>query len=120
VYQRARQRGISPLDILATVTAFTARSIADAYRRFLDSDIDEVILCGGGARNRTLVRMLAAELPTAMVLKMDAFGLSADAKEAVSFAILACETLRGKASNVPSATGARRPVVLGKIIPSNK
>jgi anhydro-N-acetylmuramic acid kinase len=78
---------------------------------------DDVILCGGGARNRTLVRMLRDDLPSARVAPMDDFGLSARAKEAVSFAILACATADGLPSNIPSATGARRPVVLGKVVP---
>jgi anhydro-N-acetylmuramic acid kinase len=117
VLARARQRRLRPEDILATLTAFTARSIAGAYRRFLPHAPDDVILCGGGARNRTLVRMLREELPEARVDPMDDFGLSARAKEAVSFAILAYATACGLPSNVPSATGARRPVILGKIVP---
>ena len=117
LYARARRRRISPPDIVATVTAFTAASISDAYRRFLPADPDEVILCGGGARNRTLVKMLRGELPSAKVLASDDFGISVDAKEAVSFAILAARTIRGQAGNVPGATGADRQAVLGKIIP---
>ncbi len=119
LYERARKKGIAGLDIVATVTAFTASSIAEAYRRFLPAGrwVDEVILCGGGARNRTLVRMLQEQLRPAKVKTTDEFGISADAKEAVSFAILAAETVRGVASNVPGATGAERRVVLGKIIP---
>lgn len=118
LWKRARRRRISGGDLLATVTAFTARSIADAYARFLRGVIDEVILCGGGVHNRTLVRMLKEELPESDVQSSAAFGIDPDAKEAISFAILAAETIRGKAGNVPSATGARRPVVLGKIIPA--
>jgi len=117
VFQRARSDGVAPLDILATVTAFTARSIARSYHRFLPGLPDEVILCGGGARNRTLVRWLEDDLRPARVAVMDKFGINAEAKEAVSFAILARETIRGVPNNVPSATGAQRPVVLGKIIP---
>jgi len=113
---RARKRGIAPLDILATVTAFTARSIADAYRRHLPAPVDEIILCGGGARNRTLVRMLEEAVAPAKVLRTDDLGIDADAKEAVSFAILAYATLLGIPSNVPAATGAGKPVILGKIV----
>lgn len=116
-YAKAIERRIAPADIVATVTAFTARSIADAYRRFLPKPVDEVILCGGGAWNESLVKMLRKELPSAKVAAMDEYGISVDAKEAVSFAILAHETIRGRANNVPSATGARRPAVLGKIVP---
>jgi anhydro-N-acetylmuramic acid kinase len=117
LWRRARRRRLHPHDLLATVTAFTARSIAGAYRRFLPSMPDEVIVCGGGARNRTLVRLLAAELRPARVAPMEEFGLSAQAKEAVSFALLAWATVCGVPNNVPSATGARRAAVLGKVIP---
>jgi anhydro-N-acetylmuramic acid kinase len=78
---------------------------------------DELILCGGGAHNHTLVEMLQNELPEVKMLSTDDFGISADAKEAVSFAILAWATINGMTNNVPGATGADRPVILGKIIP---
>lgn len=129
LYAHARKKRIPPQDILATATAFTAASIADAYERFLPRSIDEVILSGGGAHNRTLVKMLQAEIARrggstserpARVFLMDELDIRVDAKEAVSFAILARETIRGAAGNVPSATGARHPVVLGKIIPGGK
>ena len=123
LHRTARKEGLRGRDIVATVTAFTARSIADAYRRFLPQSIDEVILCGGGAHTRTLVKMLGEELAAQSPGSVpafrlsDEFGISVDAKEAVAFAILARETLRGAAGNVPSATGAKHPVILGKIIP---
>jgi anhydro-N-acetylmuramic acid kinase len=122
LYDGARRRALAPKDVAATATMFTAASIADAYARFLPGPVDEVILCGGGARNATLVDMLRRELRRRMprspaVRLMDELGLNADAKEAVSFAILAAATIRGQAGNVPSATGASRPAVLGKIVP---
>ncbi len=120
MYSLAVKQGLRPKDVLATATTFTARSIADAYRRFLPKSPDEVILCGGGAWNTTLVGMLHAALPSAKVAAMDEYGISVDAKEAVSFAILAHETIRGRPNNVPSATGAKRPVVLGKIVPGRR
>ena len=119
LWHRARKRGVAPRDILATVTALTARSIAEAYRRFLPAMPEEVILCGGGAENPTLLRMLRRELLPARVARMDEFGLDPRAKEAVSFAILAYATVEGIPNNVPSATGARRAVVLGKVVPGN-
>ena len=82
---------------MATVTAFTALSIADAYRRFLPGRVDDIVLCGGGARNATLAAMLARALAPAKVLPMDELGIDADAKEAVSFAILAAATYSGPA-----------------------
>jgi len=117
LYKDARRRGIRPYDILATVTAFTAKSIVRAYEPFLPGRVDDIVLCGGGARNATLVRLLADAVAPARVMLTDDLGIDADAKEAVSFAILAYETICGRPSNVPSATGARRPSVLGKIVP---
>ncbi len=117
IYQKAAQKGLSDNDILATVTAFTAKSIARAYHQFLPTMPDEVILCGGGSHNNTLVEMLQSELPNAKMLSTEDFGISVDAKEAVSFAILAWATIKGLTNNVPGATRADRPVVLGKIIP---
>lgn len=103
--------------MLATATAFTAASIADAYRRFLGGRVDEVIVSGGGAHNDTLMAMLAERLAPAEVTTSGRYGLHVEAKEAVAFAILAAETYRGRCANVPTATGARRGVVLGKIVP---
>ncbi|MHC4173476.1 MAG: anhydro-N-acetylmuramic acid kinase [Planctomycetota bacterium] len=117
VYQKAAQKGLSDTDIVATVTAFTANSIARAYHQFLPVIPDEVILCGGGSHNKTLAEMLRRELPNAKMLSTEDFGISVDAKEAVSFAILAWASIKGLTNNVPGATGADRPVVLGKIIP---
>jgi anhydro-N-acetylmuramic acid kinase len=116
LYDRGRRAGLSPRDILATASALTAESIARAYRRFLPRMPGEVILCGGGARNAGLVGRLGRLLAPAEVKVMDEFGIPAKAKEAVSFAILAWATVRGRPANVPSATGARRPVVLGKVV----
>ncbi len=117
LFRRRRKAGVAPLDILSTLNAFTSLSIRDAYQRFLSKRPDEVILCGGGARNRLLVQRLKADLQPSKVVVMDELGINADAKEAVSFALLARETVRGVPNNVPSATGAERAVVLGKIIP---
>jgi len=117
LYAAARAKGVAPLDILATVTAFTAESIALAYRRHLPGSVDEVILCGGGAWNRTLVGTLGRLLAPAAVAPMSHWGIDGDAKEALSFAILAAAAIRGQANNVPSATGAGRAVVCGKIVP---
>jgi len=118
VYRRAGKKGLADADIVATVTALTAKTIAQTYRRFLKAMPDELILCGGGSHNRMLVEMLHAELPDVKMLSTDDFGISVDAKEAVSFAILAWATIKGMTNNVPTATGAKRPVILGKIVPA--
>lgn len=113
----AKKRMLLPEDMIATITAFTSRTIADAYRRFLPEMPDEMILAGGGAHNRTLTRMLQGEMPAVKMRTTDEFGIDVDAREAVAFAVLAWATMRGVANNVPSATGAAEPVVLGKIVP---
>jgi anhydro-N-acetylmuramic acid kinase len=112
-------------DVVATATALTARSIVDAIKRFVPpkagahakNSFREMILSGGGARNGTLLGMLAQGLaPLGMQLRVsDEFGLPSEAKEAVAFAVLAYETWNHRPSNVPSATGATRAAVLGKI-----
>jgi anhydro-N-acetylmuramic acid kinase len=107
-------------DIVATATALTARSIADAIRRFVttrDRSYRELVVSGGGARNPTLIAMLANEVrPLGLSMRMsDEFGVPSEAKEAVAFALLAYQTWNRKPSNVPSATGAKRQVILGKI-----
>ena len=120
----ARRLRLRPEDVVATATAFTAESIANAYRRFVFPKLTaggrgalQIILGGGGAKNPTLRRMLAARIGAGELLTHEDFGIANAAKEALAFAILAHETLLGKPGNVPNATGARRPVVLGKIGP---
>jgi len=106
-------------DIVATATALTVRSIADALQRFVlrKTAYHEFIMSGGGAKNPVLVAMLANELRGIglHIRSSDEFGLPSEAKEAAAFALLAYETWNRRASNVPSATGAKRPAILGKI-----
>ncbi len=116
MYKGMKQRGETRADAAATFTALTAHSIARAYRDFLPALPDEVIVGGGGAYNLTLLRMLREQLPEVSLLTHEDFGIPSAAKEAVAFALLANETLLGRPGNVPSATGARRAVPLGKIV----
>jgi anhydro-N-acetylmuramic acid kinase len=106
-------------DIIATATALTARSIRDAIERFVlpRGSFAELIVSGGGAKNPTLMAGLANELRVLglQLRSSDEFGIPSEAKEAVAFAVLAFETWNRRPSNVPSATGARRPAILGKI-----
>jgi anhydro-N-acetylmuramic acid kinase len=107
-------------DIVATATALTARSIAAAISKFVlpgNRTYHELVVSGGGARNATLLAMLANQVkPLGLNLRLsDEFGLPAAAKEAAAFALLAYQTWHKRPSNAPSATGARRPAILGKI-----
>ncbi len=104
-------------DIVATLTRLTARSIADAYQRFIlkTTFVEEVILSGGGAKNGYLVELLGQELAPLEIRLTDELGIPAEAKEAMSFAVLANETLSGRPGSLPRATGASRAAVLGKI-----
>jgi anhydro-N-acetylmuramic acid kinase len=109
-------------DALATATVLTAETITRSYERFVLERMKtrsiDYIVSGGGARNRTLMRMLEARLqPMGCVLaSSEKFGLPAEAKEAAAFALLAWETWHRRPGNVPSATGAKKPVVLGQVM----
>jgi anhydro-N-acetylmuramic acid kinase len=114
LYRRGRDDGM-----VATLTRFVVESIAQAYARWLPplTPETEIILSGGGARNPTLVAWLTERVKPATVRRSDELGLPIDAKEAMLFAVLGAETLRGAPANLPSATGASHPVVLGQIVP---
>ncbi|MEJ7604914.1 MAG: anhydro-N-acetylmuramic acid kinase [Bryobacteraceae bacterium] len=103
------------MDLVATATVFTASSIAFGIGKYVSFMPDELIISGGGAHNRTLLAYLQAFLPTVRLRSSNEFGIDGDAKEAIAFAILAYETWNRRPSNLPSATGAGRPVVLGKV-----
>lgn len=109
-----RDRMLTP-DVIATATAFTAHSIADAYQRWLPQMPDEVYVNGGGARNPLLMRMLADALDGIPVRATDELDVNADAKEAMAFALMAHDSLAGLPTNIPGATGADRAVSLGKL-----
>jgi anhydro-N-acetylmuramic acid kinase len=106
-------------DIIATATALTARTIAHSIKRFVlrSGSFHDYIVSGGGTQNRTLMTMLTAEIH-ALGLKVsqtDDFGIPSQAKEAVAFAVLAYQTWHQQPGNIPSATGAKRQAVLGKV-----
>jgi anhydro-N-acetylmuramic acid kinase len=103
--------GLSEEDSLATATALTADTIAQAIVQFKP---DDLLVSGGGAHNHFLMRRLKAALPGVHFLRAEDFGIPGDAKEAVLFALLAYETFHRRPGNIPSATGAHR-AVLGKI-----
>jgi anhydro-N-acetylmuramic acid kinase len=116
-----RRRSMRPEDALATATALTAVSIAQSYRRFAQPAMQgrpvDYIVSGGGARNATLMAMLAQRLQAlgCRLAASEEFGLPAAAKEAAAFALLAWQTWHRQPGNLPSATGADRPVILGSV-----
>jgi anhydro-N-acetylmuramic acid kinase len=116
---RAETTGITNEDLVATVTAFTAESVALHVRRNLPCGAlsAELIICGGGANNPMLIRRLHEALPECRLLTADEAGFPGRAIEASAFALLAYLTANGLPGNLPSITGARHPAILGKIVP---
>src|SRR5207245_9936589 len=110
-----RLAGLSDADLVATATGFTARSIADA-QKFLPRRVEETFVCGGGARNPTLMSMLQDAMG-AQVRPVEALGWDGRALEAVAFAVFAYQHVRGVPCNLPQVTGAKRAVVLGAVTP---
>lgn len=106
---------ISSPDLMATVTDFTAQTIRISVERFFPVKPDRLVIGGGGSMNKTLVADIARALPGCQVMTNEDMGLDSNAKEAVAFAVLANETLFAGANNVPTVTGAKNPVVMGKI-----
>ena len=113
-----REHELSDNDCIATLTELTVQTIADYITRFItgQSLIDVLYVSGGGVHNQTIMRRLDELLADTSVEPVDNSGISADAKEAIAFAILANETLHGNAGNLPSATGASVRKVLGKFV----
>jgi anhydro-N-acetylmuramic acid kinase len=103
-------------DLLATLTRFVGEAVADGLTRHAACRVDEVLVSGGGVRNRTLMEVLRECLAPVPVRSVEELGMDPDAKEAVAFAILANETLFGRPGNLPGATGADGARVLGKIV----
>ena len=112
---RAQDENASHEDIVATAVELTARSIADAYDRFVRRDVAEVLPSGGGARHPVLMQRLSQLLAPRTVKPFDAVFFDGEAKEAVAFALLAKLCIEGNKGNVPAATGAKATRILGKI-----
>jgi len=125
LYEQSRQLGVSEHDLFATATAFTVETIVKSYETFLPLEKDgrnnpEIIFCGGGVKNQTLMTLLQQRFAPIPISSVERFNISSDALEAITFALLARETILGKPSNLPGVTGATHPVVLGKIVPGNR
>ena len=115
---RQARPGASTEDLVATAVSLTARSIADQYRRFVAEPAEDAVLSGGGAKNPALVRAIRQAVAPLRVVTFDEVFYNGEAKEAVAFALLGWLHLEGEAGNVPSATGAAGPRVLGKYTPA--
>lgn len=117
VWESGLARGLDPDDIIATVTALTARTIAAA----VPDGCELLIASGGGAHNGAMIGMLRAELARSgkatQLARSDAHGIPIDAKEAIAFAMLACEAIRGRTNHLRKCTGARHDAILGKVSP---
>ena len=113
-----REHKLSDNACIATLTELTVQTIADYIAKFVTEQnlIDTLYVSGGGVHNQTIMRRLSELLSDTSVEPVDNSGISADAKEAIAFAILANETLHGNAGNLPSATGASVRKVLGKFV----
>src|SRR3989449_842104 len=112
-----RRYRAKPNDLIRAATFFTALSIVDALNRFVlrKTKIHQLIVSGGGAHNPLILAQLSVALPGIEVLPSSQFGIAGDAKEAFAFALLAYETFHRRPANLPSASGARGPAILGKI-----
>lgn len=112
----AQARGLSPEDLIATLTALTVESIVQAYQRFAPASIADVVVGGGGRHNPVIMAGLTERLGVPVFPHED-LGISSDHKEALAFAVLAHETWHHRPGTFPTQTGARHPVVLGQITP---
>lgn len=115
---RRESPGCTDEDIVATAVSLTARSVAESYDRFIAEPVSEVFLSGGGAKNPALVHAIADAIAPRTVMDFDATFFDGEAKEAVAFALLGYLHLMGRPGNVPTATGAAGPRILGKRTPA--
>jgi anhydro-N-acetylmuramic acid kinase len=115
---RESREGCKDEDIIATAVSLTARSIGDAYNRFIAEPVAEVFLSGGGAKNPALVAAITTAVAPRAVKDFDKTFFDGEAKEAVAFALLGYLHLAGRPGNVPTATGAAGPRILGKRTPA--
>jgi len=112
--------GLALEDLIATATALTASTVAMAVRQYAGASGWDLIASGGGVHNWTMMVQITSLLPGVTVSRSSDHGIDVDAKEAILFAVLAYETLHGRPGNVPSATGARHPAVLGNMSQSGR
>lgn len=118
IFAWGKKNRAKPADVVRTATIFTSLSIGSAFQKFIlpRTQVDELIVSGGGARNTLMMVYLAAILPGFPIVSSDHFGIEPEAKEALAFAVLAYESFHGRPNNLPSATGAHHPAALGKLV----
>ena len=111
---------ITKQDIIRTITEFTPYTIWYNYDKYIKPNIklDELIVSGGGCKNKLMMHLLKKYFKGVRIKEIDTFGITADSKEAFLFAVLANECLNGNSANMPSATGSKKDVILGKICPA--
>ena len=117
LYDKGVERDLKNFDILATITAFTAKTVQNQLEQFVlnECEIDELYVSGGGAHNEMIMKLLSKYI-NADVRNVDKLNFSGDAKEAIAFAILGNEFLCGNSNNIPSVTGSDRKVIMGKLV----
>jgi anhydro-N-acetylmuramic acid kinase len=114
-YLQAQHRGLGPMDLVATLTAFTAATMAQSYRSFLPALPEAILVGGGGCRNPVLMGHLQRHFPDIPVMPTDEAGLPADGKEAMAFAVLGYWRWQSFPGNLPAVTGARSATLLGDL-----